>query len=261
MRKLFKQFSLFVLIFFAAVKTSNGESEMTISQLPNEKQSILVRLDGVLTDEKLSAFQQKIESIRNPVVIVFIDSQGGDWQAALKFGRFLRKVEATVWVTEQGCYSSCVMILAAGTHRTILGPVGIHRPYSTDVSAQTFQESQRRYRALQAETKKYLFEMNLPESLFDAMIQVPPESIHILTIQELGRFGLSQDDPAAQEIDDANEAREYGLTKEEYLRRKARREEICQNPAHYPSGIFQSRPQEAVELWANCRDAVMRDSK
>ena len=57
--------------------------------------------------------------------------------------------------------------------------------------------------------------MNLPDVLFDAMVRIPPESIRILNAGELDAFGLSQDDPVAQELDDAEEAREFGISKEE----------------------------------------------
>ncbi len=134
-----------------------------------------------------------------------------------------------------------------------MGPVGIHRPYSTDLNPQTFAEAQRRYRTLEAATKEFLMEMNLPESLFDAMVRTPPESIRKLTALELQRFGLSQDDPVAQEMDDAEEARKFGLTKEEYLRRKARREDVCQPQVFGPDRI-----KEAVESYMSCRKAVMQ---
>lgn len=94
--------------------------------------------------------------------------------------------------------------------------------------------------------------MNLPESLFDAMVRTPPESIRRLTAVELQNFGLSQDDPVAQEIDDAEEAREFGLSKEEYLRRKARRERVCQ-----PQDLGPDRIKEAVESYMSCRKAVI----
>jgi len=243
----------------SALSTSYGGVDIKAYPFPDGRSRVLVSIKGAITGDELETLQiletlqREIDSKRSPYILVFVESPGGDWAAALTLGRFLRKIGATVLVTEQGCYSSCVLILAAGLRRQVMGPVGIHRPYSTDLSPQTFSEAQRRYRALEAATKAYLSEMNLPESLFDAIVRTPPESIRRLTVLELQRFGLSQDDPVAQEMDDAEEARELGLSKEEYLRRKARRENVCQL-----QDLGANRIKESVESYMNCRKAVMQ---
>jgi hypothetical protein len=237
---------------FSALSALGGV-EVTSLAFPDGKPRILVTMKGAITGDELQTLQREIDPKRSPFVVVFVESPGGDWNAALTLGRFLRNIGAAVHVTQQGCYSSCVLLLAAGVRRQVMGPVGIHRPYSTDLTPQTFSEAQRRYRVLEAATKKYLLEMNLPESLFDAMIRTPPESIRKLTSLELERFGLSQDDPVAQEIDDAEEAREFGLSKEEYLRRKARRESVCQ-----PQDLGPERIKDSVDSYMNCRKAVMQ---
>jgi len=62
--------------------------------------------------------------------------------------------------------------------------------------------------------------MNLPAELFDAMLRVPPQEIKVLSMDELDRYGLNRDDPVRAEIEDANDARSYGITKGELFRRK-----------------------------------------
>jgi len=235
------------------VSNSFGEVDVRSDPFPDGTLHVIVSMKGPISGNDLQTLQREIDLKRDPNIMVFIESRGGDWNSALSLGRFLRKIGAAVFVKQQGCYSSCVLILAAGIRRLINGPVGIHRPYSTDLTPQSFSEAQRRYRALEAAAKDYLLEMNLPESLFEAMVRVPPESIRILTTLELERFGLSQDDPVAEEIGDAKEARELGITKTEYLRRKARREKVCP-----PQDLGPDRVKESAESYMNCRIAVMR---
>jgi len=220
---------------------------------PDGRPRIVVSINGPISRNDLDDLQRGIDLRQRPFILVFVGSQGGDWNAAVAIGRFLRNAGASVQISERGCYSACVLLLAAGLHRQVHGPVGIHRPYSTDVSPQSFQEAQRRYRLLETATKNYLSEMNLPDALFDAMVRVPPESIRILNVNELEDFGLTQDDPVAQEMDDAEEARQFGLSKEEYLRRKARREKVCQ-----PQDLGADKLRESLELYMSCRKAVMQ---
>ena len=82
------------------------------------------------------------------------------------------------------------------------------------------EEAQKKYRHLEASTRAYLQEMNMPSGMFDAMISVPPENIRILSEKELSEYRLDQNDPVAQEVDDASWASHYKLTKQEYLARK-----------------------------------------
>jgi hypothetical protein len=69
--------------------------------------------------------------------------------------------------------------------------------------------------------------MNLPSELFDAMMRVPPEKIRILTHAELNYFGLDANDPVFDEMTDSYNARQFGLTKQEYLKRKAQVDATC----------------------------------
>lgn len=225
------------------------------------RMTVIINIKGPISDDGfLQALQHEIDLKQNPRVVVMINSPGGDWDASLALGRFLRKIEASVFVMGD-CYSSCVLILAAGVHRIVFpdSSVGIHRPYSTDTTPRTFLEAQRRYRTMEAETKKYLRDMNMPEALFEAMVRVPPESTRELTTIELERFGLSQDDPAAQAVDDAKEARKYGLTMDEYLRRKARREIACQREGADITDFKVSK--EVIQAYFFCQEAVMQGTR
>jgi len=186
--------------------------------------------------------------------LLSIESPGGDWNAAMAIGRILRRGDVFVWVGAQGCHSACVLVLAGAPRRTILGPVGIHRPYSSDVMPLSYSDAQQRYRALEAATKRYLEEMNLPASLFDAMARVPSESLRVLSKEEIVNFGLEGMDPVTADLQDAAEARKYGIDRRTYLERSARRDSLC------PGLVvpYQDQPEKAAQVFVDCRREVMQ---
>ena len=58
-------------------------------------------------------------------------------------------------------------------------------------------------------------------------MSVPPERVRTLSEKEIEEYRLGQNDPVYQEMVDAGNARELGLSKEEFLRRKTRADRIC----------------------------------
>ncbi len=190
-------------------------------------------------------------------VLLHLSSAGGDWASAITIGRMLRQADAGVMVSENGkCHSACVMVLAGATSRSVFGPVGIHRPYVQSTAQRSYAEVQSQFRALEEATRRFLADMNVPPALFDLMIRVPPEQIRVLTNQELAQFGLAAADPVAEEVENANEARRYGVTMQEYLERKARRDRVCDDRASYPPGSLERGP--FARAYMACRTAIMQ---
>jgi hypothetical protein len=61
--------------------------------------------------------------------VLFPDSRGGSVSAAMAIGDAVRKTDLTVIVgPDDECSSACVLILAAGVQRRVVGRIGIHRP-------------------------------------------------------------------------------------------------------------------------------------
>ncbi|SRR6266446_5008592 len=196
----------------------------------------------------IRAMRRSMRKDQAASIQVLLDSQGGNVTAAIEIGRLLRKARATAIVTAPSqCLSACVFVLAGAVARYPAGPVGIHRPYSTETSARTFDQVQQQYSANERAAKQFLADMNLPPSLFEAMVRVPPEKVSVLSVEEVKTFGLLGLDPVEQEIRDAAEARRLGLTKRELLKRKARVEEECDSLLSGPGNAY-----------SNCRDKVMR---
>jgi hypothetical protein len=171
---------------------------------------------------------------------VSLDSRGGEVEAAMAIGRLLRTKITNTDVSiplpplrpidgreYADCASACILILVAGSDRTVaLGRVGIHRPYSTG-SVKAGTDTRAAYRVLTTQVKAYLEEMAMPGRLYDEMMQVPPEDIRWISssersgVKELHDLGIVGKDPAYDDSQDSIAASARGISKQEWLRRKA----------------------------------------
>jgi len=204
--------------------------------------------------------------------IVWLDSPGGDIDAAMAIGRMLRKAGAATtlgslaWVKathsrgliHEGdmvpkpaiCASACVLIFCAGVHR-IPGKLGIHRLYSTGVAKGSDSDIWARYGAAASRVKVYLEEMGIPSRLYEEMMRVPAHKMRWLTSVEQEEWGLLDDDPAWVDARESRNAAGWGLSKEEYFRRSARADQECSRP--YPTPY--QKGQKGAEEWKNYKRA------
>lgn len=193
--------------------------------------SCLIEWNGPITQansEALVRFLRSLSKYENPLSgpMVNVRSDGGSVPAAIELGRQLRESTSLVNVADR-CASACVLLLSGGARRTTFeGQVEIHRPYSLDTSRTDLTEIQKIYDDTNQAVAKYLRDMNLPGSLLDAMLRVPPHQGRRLSETELESFGLNQDDPVFEQAFNAYVAEKRGLTMMEYLSRK-QLEEAC----------------------------------
>lgn len=155
---------------------------------------------------------------------VYLDSEGGDVYSAMTIGRMFRKARVYALLSNGNkCMSSCVLLLAGAVNRSIVdgARVGIHRPYSTDTDPASFDDLQAKTTKLGVDVSAYLSEMNNPNSLYESMKLIPSENIKILSYLELETFGLNDKDPVFAELNDNAEAKRAGVSKSEFLARKA----------------------------------------
>lgn len=205
---------------------------------------------------------------RSPVgsVVLYVNSRGGDWEAAMALGKLLRASRSAITVDEGSvCLSSCILLLAGATTRIVdeRARVGIHRPFSSSTKPVSFEQAQAQYRRLEAQTREYLREMNMPELLWDAVVATPPEKMQILSHRELETFRLSGKDPALQEVEDADAARKYGITKEVYFERKNQVWTKCGGlfPTRAEIDGNQERAVSKLTAYSKCEQAVLRGEK
>lgn len=196
-------------------------------------------------------------------VWVVLDSPGGDVDTALAIGRILRKTRSTAAVRVGGrCLSSCVFLLAGAVRRFDNEPViGIHRPFPVSTAATDYAAAQGRYRGLAARVQAFLDEMNMPPSLFEAIMVVPSDEVRILTRDELTRFGLLDLDPVEADIRDANEAREHGLTRSEYYARRALVSQRCVREGQSILTLSDEQIGERVRSYSECAQRILRDGR
>jgi hypothetical protein len=205
---------------------------------------LIVRIEGAITVADYEKLKSLIDQTRQQgerqkfdwdKVFVYVDSPGGSVDAAMAIGRLLRTEQAYVSIgyrplLRQGiCYSACVLVLAGGVGRDFdLGTVGIHRPYlevpkdaaSPDKVKDTFQK-------MLNDIRSYFREMNVSEQLADAMLRIEPEHMRLLNDAALNGYGLTYEDPIAREIKELQIAQKYGLSRQEYIRRKVIAESRC----------------------------------
>ncbi len=201
------------------------------STQPNPQQLRELAAENKKTGE---AFEQV-----TPVHIsLAVSSNGGLVSEAMRIGRFSRKHGVRVVIPMNSeCLSSCVYILAGGVTRWAFGTVGIHRPYFAAPPAEGYNAALRR--TLKA-SREYFEEMNVPAVLADDMFSVPPEDMRILGDQLLAKYRLNQVDMAYQEERDMANARRYGLSRQEYMKRSKLAERLfdaCESAYTEPDWI------------------------
>jgi len=81
--------------------------------------------------------------------------------------------------------------------------------------------------------RSYFREMNVSEQLADAMLRIEPEHVRLLNVAELNSYGIAHVDPIAQETNELRTAQKYGLSRQEYMRRKALATSRCANDATF----------------------------
>jgi ATP-dependent protease ClpP protease subunit len=211
---------------------NGGGSCWKISGVISKKDVLAVRKLGAREIASEAAAEREGNYYRSPPEI-YLDSGGGDIEAAMAIGRVLRQLKAKAIVTRRfKCLSACVFVLAGAVHRDFFdGDVGIHRPFSTETGYGNYEKLQNQYRRLAIAIKDYLEEMNVSPSLLESMMRVPAEQMRILSRQEAQDFGLGATDPVQQEVEDSDAATFYGISKFDYLQRKPTVASKC------PSGL------------------------
>lgn len=175
--------------------------------------------------ETLVSFAKR-DALYTHLFVVNLNSRGGSVEEAIAIGRTIRSIPLDWYVplrvvSNYKCISACVLILAGGNIRYVEpGTIGIHRPYIDDDESLTVESQKQSYSAMERKIKQYLSEMNVPTSLFDLMFRIPPESVKFLTTDEMQSFNLNEWDPFYKEAHDAQFAKEAGISKTEFFRRK-----------------------------------------
>jgi hypothetical protein len=224
--------------------------------MPTSEDAFAIGISGEITNSDVNSFSMILRTFdraRHAILGVFLNSTGGDINAAIEIGRKLRQVRGLAIVnTNDECASACVFILAGAVTRSVEGRIGIHRPYSMARSELSFSEHQKAHDNLNKVVRSYLKEMNIHESLLDAMNTVPPERVRYLSSEDLRSFGLVEIDPVEGELQDSRMAVKIGISKQEYLRRKALAEDVCE-----PLIQGENADLRFISEYHNCRKRIL----
>ena len=189
-----------------------------------------VLLHGEITPRDYTYLVEQLRAGPTGKIVAFfyLNSRGGNVQAAMRIGLLLRNNEASAEVSNDAlCASACVFVLAGAVVRNVQGRVAIHRPFNPN-DTDTSQESQKKtYSKLQEEIRKYLQDMNVSPTLYDDMLYISPDSAKVLTNDELQRYGLLGWDPYFEQAWNAARAKKLGITTRELARRTARAYARC----------------------------------
>jgi hypothetical protein len=153
-----------------------------------------------------------IERDKNIRPVVILSSNGGNSAAGLQIGRIFRAIKATVIVgqaVQSGagytirpgvCASACAFSLMGGTKRIVPDGSQVIVHWMSDALPQVYSGSQ-----VLADTgkpttpdedeamlRRFMREMGIRQDLAAFIRKVPNSSFHVMTTQEMTRFGLAQ---------------------------------------------------------------------
>ena len=214
---------------WSAIKSYNNPSDTAYAQVSANgaaapAEEVRVFLSGEITyadvdaatvmEGLLRSGKQKISGNS-----VWFASNGGDIDVGMELGRRLRRLGIFTLIGKNDrCLSACVFAFMGGERRSVEGQLGIHRPYFLFTQD---ADRQAKFRYLQKVLKAYIAEMDFPDSLYEAVMLVPPESMEILGPADLKRFYLEGISPSTEDMVDAASARRLNLSMFQYLKRKA----------------------------------------
>jgi hypothetical protein len=186
---------------------------------------------------------------------VFLNSSGGDVDAAIQIGQEIRRLDGTTWVVSAKCYSSCALIYIAGVFRNnIGGEIGLHRPYFAS-RLQSRESIERNFPLMMQKVKTYVQEMGVSENFFQEMVNTEPSSVRIYKGENI-EILVPIKDPAYDEVLTSWNARRFGIDTTQ-TRRRFKEYSLC-NSAKAEPGKKVDRDRCTALLWG-LSESVYKD--
>jgi hypothetical protein len=260
----------YCLSFLFCVIFSSYSADFSVKLNPNSCWQSSVLISGVIEKGDFNKFINNFNVLKNKYGLsncqfgqtyVFLESNGGDIEEAILIGEEIRKNNLVAIVPENAkCLSACVLIMAGGSKRYLIGQLGIHRPYFVDLQdGLTYQQIRQKLNLLNERIKIYLNNIDVPISLLEAMQSVPPDSIRLLSYSEASAFRLNQTDATEDELETASNAKFYNLTSAEFRKRLSTITESCQN--YINDGNYYADCMTSLLLGISIQDLQVRKSR
>lgn len=219
-----------------------------------------------LRGEITVADAEQISTAACPSAIVYlIDSPGGDVQAAMEIGRWVRQRDAlTMILNPSYCYSSCALVFIGGTSRLNQGEIGLHRPYLVG-APQTEREVAAIVPEMFARLRVYAEEMGVAHEFVEVMINTPPAAMRRYRQADIEVL-VPVYDPVYEEQIVARYARAFGISTQEYRWRHIEADQHCdinsflRIESDTPPMILHENCQQAI-YWGLSQSVYERRSK
>lgn len=162
-----------------------------------------IRMTGQIAPGDADRFLSWLDTTRPTETRVALDSSGGSVADALAIGRTIRGAGYDTVVDDGSvCLSACPYMLAGGTTRKVAagGVVGVHQH---DFGENTIRPAFMAIRDLQrsqAGVLDYLTDMGIDLAVMPIALRTPPESITVLTPEQMRDFRLVTDDHASKPV-------------------------------------------------------------
>jgi hypothetical protein len=163
-----------------------------------------VKLRGLINGSRLQLVRhalQRRDTVRHALhrdvaFHVDVDSQGGEIFATLEIGRIMRAEGASISVGPGAtCISACIFLLMGAIERTISSGarVGIHRPSlrAPQAGGPRQASEDETVAAMSEQLVLYAQQMNVPRTIIDTMMMVPPDRVKLLSASELATYGIN----------------------------------------------------------------------
>jgi ATP-dependent protease ClpP protease subunit len=171
-----------------------------------------VKLRGAINGSRLHLVRQALQrrdTVRRALhrevdFHIDVDSQGGEIFATLEIGRIMRAEGASISVGKgASCLSACVFLLMGAIERNISDDarVGIHRPSLRAPSEGGPRQgsADEIVDAMSEQLVLYAQQMNVPRTIIDALMLVPPDRVKLLSSSELATYGIKRVDTVVLE--------------------------------------------------------------
>jgi hypothetical protein len=222
--------SLFCIVLALGVMTTMAHLQAaTVTQGHVFQDTPAIRLSGLIMRGDYDQVRRHAKTIadKGSQIIISLNSEGGDFEEALRIADLVRQLNAQTHVSGvltkdsntpfERCLSACFLIHAAGSIRhysldnmrfdvtgnQILAQepvIGIHRPFLNPQLNRSLSatQSRERYEAIEAATRKLMNQVSVSQDLVDVMFRTPSNDIHWIKSADFGKK-IGQHQPYFQE--------------------------------------------------------------
>lgn len=230
---------IITVCLLAGLVAEQANAEVSIDRREMERfgDGFFVMISGEITNDDYQLLLATRGEVSEKIMrVAVLTSRGGDINAAMAIGRYLRAEEFDVIVPSNAvCYSACVFLLASGIYKTVDGQVGIHRPYFISKGSGLISKA---IKATKAEIEAYLEEMNIPSRLAEDMFSIDPANMRILSASALRDYRLNSKDFVAQENDTIEMIDQLGMSRTAY--------EAYRQDLNYSCEIFKYQREKMI---------------